>query len=319
MTVHPATDPALSIRFHGVRGSIAAPGPGTLRYGGNTPCIEVRAAGALLVFDAGTGIRSLGDTIVRDWQAAGAGAQRSVDLFLTHYHWDHIQGLPFFAPLFDPTATLRLHGPAPELPGAERTACGRATGNPAVAAAALGGQFAGAHFPVGPEAVAAAVEACVMDQPWRSGASEVAALRVAHPGVTLAYRVRVGDGGPSVVYAPDCELAAMGRTAPTPSWYDELVEFAAGADVLIHDAMYDDGEDAARRGWGHSTPGQAARLATAAGVRRLRLFHHAPWRDDAAVAALAAAAAARAPGLDVAAAAEGEVLIIPDPGRTEES
>jgi ribonuclease BN (tRNA processing enzyme) len=319
MTVQPANEEAFSIRFHGVRGSIAAPGPGTLRYGGNTPCIEVRAAGAVLVFDAGTGIRSLGDRMVRDWQAAGADAHRTVELFLTHYHWDHIQGLPFFAPLFDPSATLRLHGPEPEPTGVEPTGWRRATGDSAIAAAALDAQLACVHFPVAPEGVAAAVEAHVMDQPWRSGSTEVAALRVAHPGVTLAYRIRVGDGGPSIVYAPDCELAATGRRAPTPSWYDELVEFAAGADVLVHDAMYDDGEDASRRGWGHSTPGQAARLATAAGVRRLRLFHHAPWRDDSAVAALAAAAAARAPGLDVAAAAEGDVLIIPDPGRTEES
>jgi ribonuclease BN (tRNA processing enzyme) len=281
---------SLRVRFRGVRGSIPAPGPATTRFGGNTPCVEVRAGGALLILDAGSGLRGLGDEVP-------AGAR--IEIFLTHYHWDHIHGLPFFAPLFDPLATVRLHGPAPG---------GAAIGGAAVAAAALDTQFARVHFPVEREAVVAAVSGRLAEVPWAEDGVEVAALPVPHPGGALAYRVRLLPDGPAIGYVPDCELAAAGTDGSAS--FAELAAFLAGAELLVHDAMYDEAEVAERRGWGHSTPAEAARLAAAAGARRLRLFHHAPWRDDADVPPLVDAARAAAPELEIEAAAEGEELII---------
>jgi phosphoribosyl 1,2-cyclic phosphodiesterase len=293
---------ALAIRFYGVRGSIAAPGPGTVRHGGNTPCVEVRSGAARVVLDAGTGIRTLGEDITREW-AASDHRPRTLELFLTHYHWDHIQGLPFFEPLYDAAATIRLHGPAP--------AAGRD-----LVETALRCQLTPAHFPVAPDALAARVIAGG-GAPWREEELEVDALPVAHPDPTLAYRVRVPGGGPSVVYVPDCELEGEVPNAPSAGWYDDLVRFSGGADLLIHDSMYTDDEYPARRGWGHSTPAQVVKLAAEAGIRRVRLFHHAPWRDDDALAhhagTAAASPAARDSGLQVAAAVEGEELVLQRP------
>jgi ribonuclease BN (tRNA processing enzyme) len=300
MMAPPALPGALAIRCYGVRGSIAAPGPGTVRHGGNTPCVEVVSGDTRVVLDAGTGALALGRDIVRAWNASPPG-RRTLDVFLTHYHWDHIQGLPFFEPLYDANATIRLHAPEPP-------------GGGDVLGATLAYQLAPAYFPIAPGAVEARVIALDGGPPWREGALEVDAVAVAHPGRTLAYRVRTRGGGPCVAYVPDCELEANAGIAPSTGWYDDLVHFVGGADLLIHDAMYTEDEYPARRGWGHSTPAQVVKLAAEAGVRRVWLFHHAPWRDDDALAMHAAAAAdsraALAAGLEVAAAVEGEYVVI---------
>jgi phosphoribosyl 1,2-cyclic phosphodiesterase len=295
---------ALAVQFHGVRGSIPVPGPGTARYGGNTACVEVRSDAGRVVLDAGTGIRALGADLVRARPEKEWGSDdgvREVHVFLTHYHWDHIQGLPFFEPLFEPGVTLRLYGP-------------ESTGGVGAWEAAIGAQLGPDQFPGGLDAIAARVVTGRAESPWRKGGLEVDALQVHHPGVTLAYRVRVAGGGAAIAYVPDCELEGDGETAPDPGWYDRLVGFLRGVTLLVHDAMYDDDEHVHRRGWGHSTPAQAVRLAAAAGVPRLWLFHHAPWRDDAAVTArvrmAAASPDARAAGLEVGAAAEGECLVV---------
>jgi phosphoribosyl 1,2-cyclic phosphodiesterase len=297
-TSHPE---ALAVRFWGVRGSIAAPGAGTRRYGGNTPCVEVRSGTTRVILDAGTGIRPLGEAICEEWRAGAAG-DRDLHVFLTHYHWDHVQGLPFFQPLFDPGAAVALHGPLPH-DGAD------------VRELALTIQLGRPHFPLGPDALAATVTAADAESGWQGGNLDVQALRVPHTDLTLAYRVGLRDGGGAVAYVPDCELGqVVGDGGTSPVRTGELVRFLEGVDLLIHDAMYSEEEYVTRGGWGHSTPLQALDLAAAAGVRQLRLFHHAPWRDDHAVAAHAAVAvaapAARDAGFEVAAAMEGECLVV---------
>jgi phosphoribosyl 1,2-cyclic phosphodiesterase len=288
MSAPAVAEPALRVTCWGTRGSIPAPGPATVRFGGNTSCVEIRAAGCRLIFDAGTGIRAL--------SAALAAEDRPLDahLFVSHYHWDHIQGFPFLAQIYEPATRLRVHGPrAGDVPVDE----------------ALEGQMSPLYFPVPLRAIAADVTFATADgSPWRGGGVCVEAFRVQHPGVTYGYRVAAG--GAAAVYVPDNELG----DEPDPAWYAGLVEFVRGADLLLHDAMLTDAEYEQRRGWGHSTFAQAVRLAEAAGVRRLSLFHHSPDRSDAeleaVVAELRQGLAGRGAALEVAVAAEREEIAI---------
>jgi phosphoribosyl 1,2-cyclic phosphodiesterase len=285
MTVATNAEPALRLTCWGTRGSIPTPGPQTLRYGGNTSCVEVRTAGGeRLIFDAGTGIRSLSRHL------AETGGPLHAHLFVTHYHWDHIQGFPFFTQLYDPDTHVCLHGPR--------------QGDVSVGRA-FEGQMAPLYFPIPLDALAARVEFAACDgAPWRGDGVEVSAFRVRHSGVTYGYRITAG--GTSAVYVPDDEIG----DDPDPAWYRAMVEFAGGADLLLHDAMYSDGEYERFRGWGHSSQRQAVRLAEDAGVRRLALFHHAPDRSDAELERLAGELrdelGARGSSLDVCVAAEGE-------------
>jgi len=285
-------EPALRVTCWGTRGSIPAPGPDTVRFGGNTSCVEVCAPGCRLIFDAGTGIRALSGALAAEELPLDA------HLFVSHYHWDHIQGFPFLAQLYEPATRLRVHGPrAGDVPVVE----------------ALEGQMSPLYFPVPLQAIAANVEFATADgRPWRGGGVCVEAYRVQHPGVTYGYRVSAG--GATALYIPDNELG----DAPDEAWYAGLVEFARGADLLLHDAMLTDAEYAQRRGWGHSTFAQAVRLAEEAGVRRLALFHHSPDRSDAELEAIAAelreGLAGRGAALEVAVAAEREEVAIPASG-----
>lgn len=281
-------EPALRVTCWGTRGSIPAPGPETVRFGGNTSCVEVNAPGCRLIFDAGTGIRALSGAL--------AAEDRPLDahLFVSHYHWDHIQGFPFLAQIYEPATRLRVHGPMHgDVPVDE----------------ALEGQMSPLYFPVPLRAIAADVTFATADgSPWRGGGVCVEAFRVQHPGVTYGYRVTAA--GAAAVYIPDNELG----DAPDPAWYAGLVEFVRGADLLLHDAMLTDAEYEQRRGWGHSSFAQAVRLAEAAGVRRLSLFHHSPDRTDAELEAIVAALrsdlAGRGVALEVSVAAEREEIAI---------
>lgn len=256
----------LKIRFWGVRGSRPVPGPTTVEVGGNSSCVEVRAGDRCVVFDAGTGIVPCGESLVR---RAPTG---TVDLFLSHLHHDHIEGLRFFAPLYRKDWRCRVYGP--------ETATGdfgdrlRAT---------MGGHL----FPVEMEELPAGLEIRGLAEHEGVRLAGTPAIRVdsshcpAHPkfGVRL-YRLHYA--GRRIVYATDVEAPCDG--------FEQIVRFAKGADVLIHDAQYTDHDYFRprdnRQGWGHSTVRMAAEAARAAGVGRLLLFHHDPSRHDTEVAEL---------------------------------
>ncbi|MCA9586375.1 MAG: MBL fold metallo-hydrolase [Myxococcales bacterium] len=251
----------MQVRFWGVRGSIASPGADTALVGGNTSCVEVRCGDRRVVLDAGTGLRQLGDSMLRE------RAPLRTTVLLSHYHWDHIQGLPFFVPLYVPGTELEVIGPAQS----EQAVRG-----------ALVHQMQAPVFPVRLDEVAARVAT----REVRAGdvlELDDVVVRVArgnHPGGVCGYRVE--HAGASVVYLTDNEHYAC--TDP------KLVAFAAGADLLVYDAQYTPEEYAAKVGWGHSTYVAGAALAAEAGVGAFALFHHDPSRTDGAVAQIEALA-----------------------------
>jgi phosphoribosyl 1,2-cyclic phosphodiesterase len=282
------------VTIWGARGSIPTPGPLTARYGGNTPCVTLESEGpagrSLVILDAGTGIRALGRALVE------ASAEPLVaDLLISHTHWDHIQGLPFFAPFYDERSHIRIWGAQQGKVPLERIL--REQMNPVV-------------FPVPLHQLDATLSVTHVE-PGRFLVGEFAvdAMRLRHPGHTLAFRLTPRNGGPSVVYITDNELGPGGNYRVAPGWRDELVAFTAGADLLVHDAMFTAEQVVTFAGWGHSSDAEAVDLAVEAGVRRLLLFHHRPEHTDDELDDLFAGARrraeARAPGLEVVAAIEG--------------
>jgi len=282
----------IDIRFWGVRGSIAAAGGATVGVGGNTSCVEVRGPnGELVILDAGTGLRALGAAL------EAAGGPISAHLLLSHFHWDHIQGFPFFTPAFKATTELSVYGP-------ER--CVAPSGD---IRRAFETQMRAPHFPVGLDAMRAKLSfrAVPAGLEWSIGALKIRAGAARHPNGCLAYRVE--HGGVAVVYATDTEHDPQsGLVDPA------LIELAREADVLIYDAQYTSAEyegksgGPCRHGWGHSTADEGIRLADAASVGQLVLFHHDPSHDDAAVAAIERAAQAVRPG--TIAAREGMTIAL---------
>jgi phosphoribosyl 1,2-cyclic phosphodiesterase len=265
---------AMSLRFWGVRGSLPAPGPSTVRYGGNTLCVELRCGPHLLILDAGSGLRELGGAL------AASGVPVHADVLLSHTHLDHICGLPFFAALYDPQARLRFWG-------------GHLVPPSGIAQALLLSWRA----PLMPD-LDADFRAHIAFHDFVAGEDlqlhadlrvETTALR--HPGNAIGYRIHCG--GSSVCYITDTEHPADGLD-------DNLLRFADGADVMIYDASYTDAEYRSRIGWGHSTWQAGVSLADAAAVGRLVLFHHDPSHDDDAMDAIASAVAERRPGTLVA-------------------
>lgn len=278
------------VTFWGTRGSIPTPGPGTARYGGNTACIAVAADRRLVILDAGSGLRPLGHELMKQRQGV-----LSADILLSHTHWDHIQGLPFFKPLSSRDTSVCIYGAAQEgVPLKE----------------ILGRQMDPMVFPVPLNALAASLMVVEIEQgEFEIDGFTVCAFRLRHPGTTLGYRLVPSPGGREIAYVTDNELGPGGNYEVPSDWRERLVEFVAEADILIHDAMYLDQIIQARAGWGHSTPRQAVDLAVEARCRRLILFHHEPEHDDTALDALVADtrdyAERVAPGLVVEAAVEG--------------
>jgi len=255
---------SLTVRFWGTRGSIPSPGSSTVRYGGNTPCLEVRTTdGWLVILDAGTGIRELGRSLLT---RANGGAVEG-DIFLTHAHWDHIQGIPFFAPLFRKGNHFTIWGSRSLQTSIDRV---------------VRDQMSPVVFPVSFEELQARIDFEELSDEVRSGNGyEVRAMGVRHPGGALGYRFTEGnDGTRALVYISDNELSASARYDDPPRWRDDFLEFVRGAAVLVHDTMYRADEYSNFVGWGHSTYEDAVELALEAGVERLILFHHRPERTD---------------------------------------
>jgi len=289
------------LRFWGTRGSIPTPGPSTVRYGGNTPSIEVRTpTGALVLLDAGTGIRELGRALI----ARANGSPITGDIYLTHAHWDHIQGIPFFAPAFQPGNRFTIWG-AKSLAASIRRV--------------VRDQMSPVVFPVAFEELAATFDFRELtDERHASDGFEVRAFPVRHPGGALGYRfaARGSDGEPTqsvFVYISDNELRGADASM-SDRWRGRLVEFIQGSRVLIHDATYTEDEYESHRGWGHSTYGDAVALALESGVETLVLFHHSPDRSDddvdACLAECRAACLRSGRTLRIIAAAEGLELEI---------
>ncbi len=255
----------MRITFWGVRGSIPTPGPDTVEIGGNTSCVEVRAGKALMVFDGGTGLRLLGRKLVGEMPL-------EAHIFFSHVHWDHIQGFPFFAPAFVPGNTIHLYGGNNVSRTLEET---------------LAGQMDHPSFPVHLSEMGATMrfydlrEGQTIELDAGGGTkAKVTSGRGNHPNGVFAYRVDAD--GHSVVYATDTEHYAV--VDP------KLTKLARGADILVYDSQYTPEEYAGtagfggpKLGWGHSTFEEAAKLAHAAGVKQLVLYHHDPTQSDAMV------------------------------------
>jgi phosphoribosyl 1,2-cyclic phosphodiesterase len=243
----------MKLKFWGVRGSIPTPEASAMTYGGNTPCIEIRYGNLPpLILDAGSGARRLGQSLMR---AANSHPAEAYVLF-SHFHWDHIQGLPFFAPLYEQDSVVKFYS----------------SEEPSVLKAILQNQMQRPYFPVDLPAPASAYEYCRIDaegMPW--GDVWVKPFPLCHPGRATGYRIQSPDG--CIVYASDHEHGDES--------YDAVVrDFARGADILIYDAQYTPAEYPAHRGWGHSTWLAGVQIAEEAGVRQLALFHHDPGHDD---------------------------------------
>lgn len=268
---------------YGTRGSLASPGAENMRYGGNTSCVRVSGSdGAELVLDAGTGIRRLGMDLPR-------GLKR-VDVLITHLHMDHILGLGFFGPLYNPAMEVHIWGPA----SATQTLSAR-----------LSRYLSPPLFPVLLSDLPCRLELHhVPCGTFRIGGFAVDADYVCHPGPTVGYRI-AADGA-CMAYLPDHEPALGARNFPGEPEWTSGYSLARGVDLLIHDAQYTAEEYPGKIGWGHSSLEDLLRFAALAGVRHLVPFHHDPARDDAALeAAVSAARDALRPGFAISPAAEG--------------
>ena len=242
----------------GCRGTLASPGPETVRYGGQTSCIALdRDDGSLLILDAGTGIRRLGMSL-------GDRHPRRVDLLITHLHTDHIEGLRFFTPLWDPEVEFRIWGPPAPLKQLEQR---------------IAPYFSPPFFPVHLRNIPSRPRFIETPaDPWTIGSALVSAQLIKHPGPAVGYRIE--EDGRSLAYLPDHE-PALGQdlTAIERRWISGFA-LARDADLLVHDGQYTEAEYRTRVGWGHSRTADALTFAERAGARRLVLFHHDPLHTD---------------------------------------
>ncbi len=251
-----------TITFWGTRGSIPTPGPATTRYGGNTSCVALtNGQDQVVVLDAGSGIRALGRHLSHSTRAP-----IQADILLSHTHWDHIQGLPFFEPLHAANSRVEVYGARQgQVPLRE----------------ILDQQMSPVVFPVPMDHLAAEIGVTeISEGSFEVGAYAVEAFRLRHQGVTLGYKLRPTRGGPTLAYITDNELGPGGDYEVAPDWREQLVRFLSGVDILIHDGMYSEEAIMERLGWGHSTPRQAVALAAECRIPRLLLFHHEPANSD---------------------------------------
>ena len=289
--------PSCRLKFWGVRGSIPTPGPSTVVIGGNTSCVEVRADGEIIVLDSGTGIRLLGKALSEEFK----GQPIHLSLLISHTHWDHIQGFPYFAPAYQPENRLRIIG-------AEKSGlCLDAT---------LESQMESAFFPISMhELPGNIVVEELKSSDFAVGPVRVKAFRSNHPGTALGYRLFTSGG--SITYIPDHESFRhhLHQPGDSPEAREaEFLEFIKGSEVLILDSQYDQSEQAGHQGWGHGVFQEVVQFAIKANALRLFLFHHDPDHDDARIAAFVevsrqAALAAKSPIL-IEAAREGLEVVL---------
>jgi len=251
----------MKIKIWGCRGSLTTPGKQTLRYGGNTTCVEVRMQdGRVIILDAGSGLRNLGKALV-------AERETNLLMLLTHAHWDHVCGFPFFDPAYFPQFRITLCG-GPDAQKSLRRYFKH--------------QMEPPFFPVPFEHLQAQLDfgcqcdhACAGKITTMNGGSRCRSVHLNHPDG--GYGFKLEEQGKVFVFLPDNELGFHHENGPR---FAEHVEFCRGVDLLLHDAQYTEAEYQRTRGWGHSTYGDTLRLASKAGVKRLGLFHHDPGRTD---------------------------------------
>ncbi|HEY4221865.1 MAG TPA: MBL fold metallo-hydrolase [Myxococcota bacterium] len=267
-----------------MRGSVPTPGPSTQRYGGNTVCVEVRLLdGTLIVLDAGTGMRELGKKLMAEQ------FDREIHLFITHRHWDHVLGMPFFAPLYKKETHLLIH---------PYTISGYEAGTHPIL-------FDGVHFPVRFEDIPANMETLpVQTGELRVGSARLNSIALNHPGGACGFRIDDDDGS-SLCYLTDNELNPPYPHITPPK---ALAKFAENTGLMIHDAQYLPSDLPAKKGWGHSLVSECLDLAKMASARTVALHHHEPERDDAALDKIGHEATqwadANAKGLEVVVASE---------------
>jgi phosphoribosyl 1,2-cyclic phosphodiesterase len=280
----------MKIRFWGTRGSVASPGRETVHYGGNTTCVEVRLEdGSVLILDAGTGIRKLGNALIEEFE------QVELWLFVTHTHWDHIQGFPFFRPAFLKATKVHIAG----CPSA-----GKHVGE------VLTGQMESAYFPVSFVDLTAEFDFVECpDASWEFGSVRLEGFPLRHPGG--GFGVKIVSGGSTCVFLTDNELA---RPGADQGINERVAEFAREANLLIHDAQYRAEDFPRHLGWGHSCYEDVVRVAVQADVQRLLLTHHDPDRTDDQIDSIVEAARRLVDDLDstmkVYAAAEGAEFFV---------
>lgn len=258
---------ALFVKFWGTRGSIPTPGAGTAKYGGNTSCVEIRTDKTLIICDGGTGLRELGLDLIR----RNGSQPVEAHLFFSHAHWDHIQGFPFFTPVFGPKNTFHVYG---------------STADDKSIYSLLSGQMSSDYFPVRFSDLGARIVPGELNGDLVIGDVKVTWMRQWHPGSSLGFAFH--HAGRKVVYATDNELdlALVNRDDVDKNQDvfrkipDDYLEFVRGADLLIADGQYLDHEYAAKKHWGHPRVGTVVDLAVQAGVRQVAITHHEPMHND---------------------------------------
>jgi phosphoribosyl 1,2-cyclic phosphodiesterase len=281
-------DPLLNVSFFGVRGSTPCSGDENRRYGGNTSCVALESAGhAPIVLDLGTGLRYWGASLPADVPFVGSA-------LVTHIHWDHVQGLPFFGPVLRPGASFDIYGP------------------PQPGEGTLGDAFAAfmrpPFFPVTTKDLLGDIRFHdAWDEDLELDGAKVKVRSVPHVGLTNGYRIEMG--GATVAYISDHQMPVDGSHEVS----DSVLELCDGVDVLIHDAQYTPDEFPQKATWGHCTADFAVHVAKQAGAHRLVLFHHDPLHDDDAVDGIVARAVGldEAAGVEVIGAREGLVISVP--------
>ncbi len=259
----------MKARFWGTRGSIPTPGPGTVKYGGNTSCVEVRVNGEIFIFDAGTGIRELGYHLIHEFNTKPL----NLSLFISHTHWDHIQGFPFFHPAYQSQNHIVIYGP----PGREKSF-----------EDIIRDQMDTDYFPVAIGDLSPNLKMMELREPLKKGSVTVYPFYLNHPAMTLAFKIT--DGKHSVVYATDNEpyaytLAERKEKKMIPSEFgkqqdQKLIDFISGTDLYIAEAQYTSEEYLEKIGWGHSPIETVVDFALKGKVKRLALFHHDPLHND---------------------------------------